>query len=186
MPAPSSVHVDHLSPRDGEQPSFWVRRTPFPWPIGERRSEGLGEGVFGSRHIPCPCCEKGDELAVVATRDRVCGIACMVARLRVAFWEAHAFTLRRGSRRHGPDWTHLDDTVTCARATRRPGNRRVQIGHVNKIVAADLLFRLHIWAIQHLWLAIGDANCRRSRTRLQAVAALSGAGLPSWLRVRGV
>jgi hypothetical protein len=36
MPAPSSVHIDHLSPRDGQQPSFWVRRTPFHWPICQR------------------------------------------------------------------------------------------------------------------------------------------------------
>jgi hypothetical protein len=41
MPAPSSVHIDHLSPCDGQQPSFRVLRTPFYRPICQGRSERL-------------------------------------------------------------------------------------------------------------------------------------------------
>src|SRR5260370_33477570 len=114
--------------------------------ICQRRSECLREGVFGGGHIPCPCREKGDELAVAATRHRV----CRAARLRVAFGEGHAFTLPRSSRRHGPGCTDLDDAVTCARATRCARDPRVQIGPAASTPATDWLFRLHLRPIPHL------------------------------------
>jgi len=42
------------------------------------------------------------------------------AGLRAGFGKAHGFTLRRSSRRHPPDGSHLDHTVACAGAARRP------------------------------------------------------------------
>jgi hypothetical protein len=79
--AAASGAVDHLAAGDGQKPGFRVRREAVQRPIRQRRSEGLRQRVFGLSHIPRPGHEKGDELAVAATRDRISG----TARLRVAF-----------------------------------------------------------------------------------------------------
>ncbi len=84
--AASSVDVDDLAASDGQQPRFRIRRTAVVRPIDKRRSERLRQGVLGSSHVPRARREKGDELAVAATRDCVCS----ATRLLVAFAAAHA------------------------------------------------------------------------------------------------
>jgi hypothetical protein len=66
--------------------------------------------------------------------------------------------------------------MTCGRATPRPRDRSIEVGYIDNKVAANLLFRFRIWAIQHLQLAIRDPHGRCVRTRLEAVAALEDAG----------
>jgi len=47
----------------------------------QRRSERLGQSVFGASYISCASGKEGDELAIAAARDR---IRC-AARLFIAF-----------------------------------------------------------------------------------------------------
>src|SRR5258706_3080558 len=66
---------------------------------------------------------------------------------------------RRGRSRgglHGPDRTHFDGAVTGAGATRGPGKCGVEIGHVDQVVAAELLFGVDVRAVEDLRLAIGN------------------------------
>jgi hypothetical protein len=108
----------------------------MPRPIRQRRSEGLGQRILGRRHISRASGEKGDELAVAAARDGI----CRAKRPLLAVVEDHAFTPLRGSRGHAPDGAHLDDTVAGGRATRRPREGRIEIGHIDEKVATQLLF----------------------------------------------
>ena len=83
--APPPGEINHLSPGDGQQPAFRVRRAAIQGPICQCGSERLRQRVFGTSHVPCTCSEKGDELAVTAARDRVRS----VTGLRVACVGAH-------------------------------------------------------------------------------------------------
>ena len=83
---PSPGEIDHLSPGDGQQPGFRVRRTAVARPICQRRSKRLRQRIFGGGHIPRACREKGDELAVTAAHGRFRS----APRPQVAFAGAHA------------------------------------------------------------------------------------------------
>src|SRR6266851_2449035 len=90
------------------------------------------------------------------------------------------------SSRFDPEWAHLDNAMTGGRATRRPRERGIEIGHVDDVVAAQLLLRVRKGAIQNLRLAIRDAYGRRSRARLEAARALQDARLRQCLYVRHI
>ena len=100
---------------------------------------------------------------------------------RVTPAEPTSHTLRS---RHRPDRAHLDDAVTRARAARRPADRGVEIGHVDEVVAAELLLRVRIRAVQHLRLAVGEPHGGRRGARLQPVRADQRAGLRQTPRCR--
>src|SRR5947199_392698 len=67
--------------------------------------------------------------------------------------------------------------ATGSRAPRGPGERRIEVGHIDEIVAAELLFGLDIRAVEHLGFAVGDAHCGCSGYRLQAIGRFVDAGL---------
>ena len=66
--APPARSVDEAPPRRLREPPFRVRGRPLVRPDGKRRSEGVGERVFGSRHVARRRREIGDELAVALAR----------------------------------------------------------------------------------------------------------------------
>jgi len=148
---------------------------PFTGQSANAEANASDSASSAAATFPCPCREKGTSFAELrrATASAVLRACASPSGklMRSPCGAAH--------RRHAPGWTHLDDTVTCARATRCPGDRRIQIGHVDKIVATDLLFRLPHTGHPAPGLAIRDSHCRRSRTRLQAVRALQDARLRS-------
>ena len=73
-----------------------------------------------------------------------------------------------------------------AGAARRPGEGGVEIGHVDDVVAAELLLGLGVGAVEHLGLAVGDAHRGRRRRRPQAVAAAHDPGLAHRLGIGAV
>ena len=66
--APPARSVDEAPPRRLREPPFRVRGRPLVRPDGKRRSEGVGERVFGSRHVARRRREIGNELAVTLAR----------------------------------------------------------------------------------------------------------------------
>jgi hypothetical protein len=81
--------------------------------------------------------------------------------------------------------THLDDTVTYGGATRCPGERGIEIGHVDEIVPTELLLRVRVRTIQYLRLPIRKPHGRGSRARLKVIAALKDARCPQVLGAGG-
>ena len=139
----SPGHIDQLAPGNGQQPRFRVRRDSPGRPVCQRRREGLRQRILGGSHIVRACGKKGDQLAVAAARNRV----RRAARLLVAFTEGMAgFSSRSvlqipcsAGLRHAPDRANLDHPMTGAWAARCPRERGIQIGHVDQIIAAQLL-----------------------------------------------
>ena len=66
--APPARSVDQAPPRRLREPPFRVRGHALVRPYGKRRGEGVGERVFGSRHVARRRREIGDELAVALAR----------------------------------------------------------------------------------------------------------------------
>src|SRR5579871_2218948 len=62
---------------------------------------------------------------------------------------------------HRPDGTDFDTAMAGGRAARRPGERRVEIGHVDQEIAAELFLGLGIGAVERRGLAICDPHERR-------------------------
>jgi len=54
--------------------------------------------------------------------------------------------------------THLNRPMTRGRAARGPRERGVEIGHVDEVVTAQLLFGIREGTIQNLRFAIHDAH----------------------------
>ena len=100
VPAPPSDHIDHLSPRYGQQPRFRVRRAAVARPIRKSRGERLGERIFGGGHIPSACREKGDELAVAMARRRFRCLACLLIGLTSRFIIRNALEFACGGHLH--------------------------------------------------------------------------------------
>src|SRR5688572_19140415 len=67
--------------------------------------------------------------------------------------------------------------MTRGRAARGPGDRGVEIGNVDQVVTADLFLGVGIRTVEHLRLAVGDANGGRVGRGLQSVRAEECAGL---------
>jgi len=63
-----SCGIDQLAPRNGKQPGLGVFRTAFNGPVDERRSESIGESVFGRGDVSGTGCEERDQLAVAVAR----------------------------------------------------------------------------------------------------------------------
>ncbi len=72
---PASRRIDPLAPRHGDQPSLRIFGNAAHRPIRERRREGVGQGVLGSRDVAGADREEGDELAVAAASQRFGGLA---------------------------------------------------------------------------------------------------------------
>src|SRR5579871_710234 len=71
MAAPLPGGIDRLTPRDGKQPPFRIRRAAIPRPIRQRRSKRLRKRIFGGSYISRARNEKGDQLAIAAAGDSV-------------------------------------------------------------------------------------------------------------------
>ena len=107
--APPARGVDEAPPRRLREPPFRVRGRALVRPDGKRGSEGVGERVFGSRHVARRRREIGDELAVTlarhAGRNRA-RVSVASRRWEGALWEQAGrgaqFCLRlRHFRSHG-------------------------------------------------------------------------------------
>src|SRR5579863_6830573 len=59
---------------------------------------------------------------------------------------------------HRPDGTHFDRSVLRGRAPSRPAQSSVEIGHVNQVVASQLLLRFRKGTVENLGFAVGGAQ----------------------------
>ena len=144
---PPPAGVDHAAPRGGQEPRFRIGWRAVHRPVLQGRGKGIGEGIFGSRHVSRPGGEERDELAVAPPRDRLRRAArrCRVVRLSGISGAVIGNLVLAGA--GGPPATarperpHFDDAVAGGRATGGPGERSVEVGHLDDVVAAELLLR---------------------------------------------
>src|SRR5271155_4782211 len=61
-------------------------------------------------------------------------------------------------RSHHPDRPHLDGAIARSGAARRPGQRGVEVGYVDQVVAAELFLGLGGRPVEHLGPAVGDPH----------------------------
>src|SRR6516165_9459222 len=76
---------------------------------------------------------------------------------------------RAARRLHHPDWPYLDCAVTRTRAAPRPGQSGIEIGHLDQVIAAELLLGLGERTVEHVGLAIFDADRGRGRRRPEPI-----------------
>ena len=142
--APATRGIDQPAPRDRHQPRLRIARNAGGGPIGERRGEGVGQRVLRRRDIAA-CAPRGRQPA-----SHSCGAPRPRPPLRRDGWSRAAL--------HDPDRPHLDRADAGAGTAGRPGERGVQIGHVDQVVAGKLLLGFGIRAVEHLGLAVNDAD----------------------------
>ena len=127
---------------DGQQPGVRIVRHAVDRPRPQRRREGLAERILGARHVARAGGEEGDEAAVAFARHALGGTAGLVGM-------AH-FQLPCGF----DDRTDLDRAVLARGAALGPGDRLVEVGHVDEEVAGELLLGVGIRAVEHFGLAV--------------------------------
>lgn len=87
--APRSVGL--LVARSGHQPSVGIPRDALAGPAAQRCSEGVGERVFGARHVTSARSQKGQNATVTFARHALDGAARIV----------------HGRQRFEPDWSSI-------------------------------------------------------------------------------
>src|SRR6188472_1338115 len=103
-------------------------------------------------------------------------MASAVLRARSSSSPAVMPSCPRGST-HLPDRPYFDDAVARTGTTRGPRERRVEVGHVDEVVAAELFLGVGVRTVEHLRFAIDGAHGGRRGDRLQAIRALQHAFL---------
>ena len=78
-PAPHAINDLALGHR--HQPGFRTCRNSLARPVGQRRGEGLGQGILGSHHIARLLGQIGYQPAVVAPRNFLRRILCKLAAI---------------------------------------------------------------------------------------------------------
>src|SRR5215471_17436081 len=78
---------------------------------------------------------------------------------------------------HRPDGANFDGAMVRSGATGRPGDSSVLVRSLDEVVAAELLLRVRVGAIENLRFAVADMDRVRSGDGSEAVGSDVGAGL---------
>ena len=119
------VGVDHAPPRHRQQPGLRVVRQAVHRPVDQRARKGVGQGVFGQRHVAGAGGEKSNQPAVALPRRQLGGVVGR-ATLRAG---RHRDDLSRGNHIAQTGRTSI---VPCA----APGQRAAQLMAASRSAAS--------------------------------------------------